>query len=63
MRHTSTNLIEKPVDNLDDAISNDPMSLYLHEIGSSPLLTAEDEKILARKIEAGKREKDIKQEY
>jgi RNA polymerase primary sigma factor len=63
MRHTSTNLIERPVDNPDDAISNDPMGLYLHEIGRSPLLTAEDEKILARKLEAGKREKDIKQEY
>jgi RNA polymerase primary sigma factor len=33
----------------------DPLHLYLHEIGRVPLLTASDEKTIARKIEIGKR--------
>ena len=33
----------------------DPMHLYLHEIGRVPLLTANDEKTFARRIEIGKR--------
>jgi RNA polymerase primary sigma factor len=63
MRQTSENLIERSGENLDEAISTDPISLYLHEIGKICLLTAEDEKNLAQKIEAGKLEKEIKQEY
>ena len=63
MRHTSENLIERSRENLDEAISTDPIRLYLHEIGRVCLLTAEDEKKLAQKIEAGKRQKEIKQEY
>ena len=63
MRHTSENLIERPGENLDEAISTDPISLYLREIGRVLLLTAEDEKKLAQKIEAGKRKKEINQEY
>jgi len=63
MKHTSENLIEGSGEILDEAISTDPISLYLREIGRVLLLTAEDEKNLAQKIEAGKREKEIKQEY
>ncbi|MFC1865584.1 RNA polymerase sigma factor RpoD [Chloroflexota bacterium] len=63
MRRAREILIERPVDNLDEAISADPIKLYLHEIGRVLLLTAKDEKILAHKIEAGKRGKEIKQEY
>jgi RNA polymerase primary sigma factor len=33
----------------------DPLHLYLHEIGQVPLLTANDEKTFARRIEIGKR--------
>jgi len=33
----------------------DPLHLYLHEIGRVPLLTASDEKTIARKIEIGER--------
>jgi len=33
----------------------DPLRLYLHEIGRVPLLTASDEKTIARKIEIGDR--------
>jgi RNA polymerase primary sigma factor len=35
--------------------------MYLHEIGRVLLLTADDEKILAQKMEAGKRIKEIKE--
>jgi len=35
--------------------------MYLHEIGRVPLLTAKEEKVLAKKMEQGKRIKEIKQ--
>ena len=64
MRHTSKNLVEIPGESLDKGIpTTEPISLYLREIGRVLLLTAEDEKKLAQKIETGKREKEIKQEY
>ncbi|MDD5083167.1 MAG: RNA polymerase sigma factor RpoD [Dehalococcoidales bacterium] len=37
--------------------------MYLHEIGRVHLLTAEDEKSLAKKLEGGKRVNEIKQSY
>jgi RNA polymerase primary sigma factor len=36
-------------------VEEDPIRLYLHEIGRVPLLSAKDEKITARRIELGKR--------
>ena len=51
------NQIEEP------GIVDDPVRMYLHEIGRVLLLTAEDEKKLAQKMEAGKRVKEIKKEY
>lgn len=42
---------------------DDPVRMYLHEIGRVPLLTAVQEKDLARKIEAGKHIKHIKTEH
>jgi len=41
-------------------VGDDPVRLYLHEIGRVPLLTARDEKTLARRIEEGKRIAEIK---
>ena len=41
-------------------VEEDPIRLYLHEIGRVPLLTAKDEKITARRIEVGKRVSTIK---
>ena len=51
--------VEEPVQEVldsDDLVGNDdPVRLYLHEIGRVPLLTAQDEKIAARRIEIGRR--------
>jgi RNA polymerase primary sigma factor len=47
----------------EQEIVDDPVHMYLHEIGKVKLLTAEDEKILAKKMEHGERIKDIKQDY
>jgi RNA polymerase primary sigma factor len=47
----------------EQEVADDPVRLYLHEIGKVPLLTAKDEKTLAQKIEAAKRVKEIKREY
>ena len=55
--------VEKETDiSVDDnqEVEEDPIRLYLHEIGRVPLLTAKDEKITARRIEVGKRVSVIK---
>jgi RNA polymerase primary sigma factor len=39
---------------------DDPVRMYLHEIGRVHLLSAQDEKVLARKIEIGRRIAEIK---
>ena len=56
--------LEIPVEELEEqAIVDDPVRMYLHEIGRVHLLTAEDEKALARKLEEGKRINEIRQDY
>ncbi len=42
---------------------DDPVRMYLHEIGRVHLLTAKDEKVLAKKMEEGKRIEEIKRDY
>ncbi len=44
-------------------VADDPVRMYLHEIGRVHLLTADDEKALARKIEKGKYITKIKQDW
>ena len=44
-------------------ITDDPVRIYLHEIGRVHLLTAANEKVLARKMEEGKHIDEIKQRY
>lgn len=56
--------IDVAIDNVEEQeVADDPVRLYLHEIGKVDLLTAKDERILAEKIEASKRVKEIKQEH
>jgi RNA polymerase primary sigma factor len=56
--------LEAPIEHLDEQeVADDPVRMYLHEIGRVPLLTADEEKDLARKMEEGKRIREIKQGY
>ena len=47
----------------EQEVADDPVRLYLHEIGKVHLLIAKDERILAQKIEAAKRIKEIRLDY
>ncbi len=56
--------VEAPVEGLGaQEIADDPVRIYLHEIGRVHLLTANDEKTLAKKMEEGKRSNEIKYQY
>jgi RNA polymerase primary sigma factor len=56
--------VDVAVDTSDDQeVADDPVRLYLHEIGKVNLLTAHDEKLLAEKIEAAKRVKEIRSQH
>ncbi len=53
-----------PLEQLEEQdVTDDPVRIYLHEIGKVHLLTADEEKTLAKKMEEGKRVKQIKQDY
>ena len=56
--------LETPLQQFEEhEVADDPVRMYLHEIGRVHLLTAEDEKVLARKIEKGRHINEIKQDY
>ena len=56
--------IETPLEGLvEPEIIDDPVRIYLHEIGRVCLLTAEDEKALAKNVELGKCIREIRQQH
>jgi RNA polymerase primary sigma factor len=56
--------LEVPLEQIgEQEVVDDPVRMYLHEIGRVSLLTADEEKELARKMEEGRRIKQIKQDY
>jgi len=52
-----------PVQPEEQEIADDPVRIYLHEIGRVSLLTAADEQVLSRRIAKGKRISEVKQDY
>ncbi len=56
--------LEIPLETLEaQEVVDDPVRMYLHEIGRVRLLTAVDERTLARKMTEGKRIKEITEEW
>jgi len=47
----------------EQEVVDDPVRMYLHEIGKVHLLTAADEKVLAKKMEEGNRISEINQDW
>jgi RNA polymerase primary sigma factor len=63
-RDTEGSVLEIQLPQLEEhEIADDPVRIYLHEIGRVSLLTAKDEQFLSRKIAEGKRIGEIKQDY
>ncbi|GAJ10416.1 unnamed protein product, partial [marine sediment metagenome] len=56
--------LETPLEQLEgQEATDDPVRMYLHEIGRVQLLTAADEKVLAKRMEQGRRINEIRQAW
>jgi len=64
LKRPSVTVPEIPTEQIEEQeVVDDPVHMYLHEIGKVRLLTAQDEKSLAKKMEQGEHLSDIKQDY
>ncbi len=64
LERPSVSVPETPSEPIEEQdVVDDPVHMYLHEIGKVRLLTADEEKALARKMEKGKHINEIKQDY
>jgi RNA polymerase primary sigma factor len=56
--------LEIPLEELgEQEVIDDPVRMYLHEIGRVHLLTAEDEKVLAKRMEEGNRISEVNRDW
>ncbi len=56
--------LETPIEQLEgQEVIDDPVRMYLHEIGRVHLLNAANEKVLAKRMEEGRRINEIRQEW
>jgi len=56
--------LETPIEQLEGQdVIDDPVRMYLHEIGRVQLLNAQKEKVLAKRMEEGRRINEIRQEW
>ncbi len=56
--------VEMPLEPFaEQEVADDPVRMYLHEIGRVQLLTAADEKVLAKRVEEGKHISKIQQDW
>ena len=53
----------EPLETMILKLGENPVHLYLHQIGRVPLLKASDEKIIARRIEIGRRISEMSENY
>ncbi|MFO8143330.1 MAG: RNA polymerase sigma factor RpoD [Dehalococcoidales bacterium] len=60
----STDELEVPLQDIDEQeITDDPVRIYLHEIGRVSLLTAKNEQALSRSIAEGKRIDEVERKF
>jgi len=64
LEHHATPQLEVPLEQLEEqGAVDDPVRIYLHEIGRVHLLTADEEKVLAKRMEKDKHIDEIKEDY
>ncbi|MEE8419457.1 MAG: sigma-70 family RNA polymerase sigma factor, partial [Dehalococcoidales bacterium] len=64
LKATKSVELDAPMGALEEQeVADDPVRLYLHEIGKVHLLTAKDERALAQKIEAAKHIREIRKHH
>ena len=64
LEHRDAPQLEVPLEQLEEqGAVDDPVRIYLHEIGRVHLLTAAEEKVLAKRMEKDKHINEIKEDY